>query len=275
VDTRGGADLVLRLKGPRLRSAASSATPSQHYDVGKERICVYSDFLCSSGRDPRRRSRRTARTLRLASTPCAPQDALLLRCVAKHGPKNWSLIARSIPGRTGKSCRLRCAQAHVQTTCCWLNVVGAVLLPLRPQPRPRPTQRPQRSVTAAPAFRWLNQLNPNVKKEPFSGEEDAIIMAAHTLLGNKWASISKLLVGRCAAAAWPKPSHSRDTACRRARRQSRRVAWAAHGRARSSCVHGRHMDVGRRRTCGLMADGTGRWRASKRSPDPRSAGFEM
>ncbi len=44
--------------------------------------------------------------------------------------------------------------------------------------------------------RWLNQLNPNVKKEPFSGEEDAIIMAAHTILGNKWASISKLLVGR-------------------------------------------------------------------------------
>lgn len=39
----------------------------------------------------------------------APQDALLLRCVAKHGPKNWSLIARSIPGRTGKSCRLRYA----------------------------------------------------------------------------------------------------------------------------------------------------------------------
>jgi myb proto-oncogene protein len=35
-----------------------------------------------------------------------------------------------------------------------------------------------------------------VKKEPFSGEEDAIIMAAHTLFGNKWASISKLLVGR-------------------------------------------------------------------------------
>jgi myb proto-oncogene protein len=45
-------------------------------------------------------------------------------------------------------------------------------------------------------IRWLNQLNPNVKKEPFSGEEDAIIMAAHQLLGNKWASISKLLLGR-------------------------------------------------------------------------------
>ena len=42
---------------------------------------------------------------------CADAHALLLRCVAKHGPKNWSVIARSIPGRTGKSCRLRCAQS--------------------------------------------------------------------------------------------------------------------------------------------------------------------
>lgn len=47
-----------------------------------------------------------ATNLRFLAQP-TPQDALLLRCVAKHGPKNWSVIARSIPGRTGKSCRLR------------------------------------------------------------------------------------------------------------------------------------------------------------------------
>ncbi len=44
--------------------------------------------------------------------------------------------------------------------------------------------------------RWLNQLNPNVKKGPFTPEEDANIMAAHAIYGNKWASIAKMLPGR-------------------------------------------------------------------------------
>ena len=78
------------------------------------------------------------------------EDETLRQLVSKHGPRNWSLMARGIPGRTGKSCRLR----------------------------------------------WLNQLNPNVRKGVFTPEEDAAILAAHAVYGNKWASIAKLLPGR-------------------------------------------------------------------------------
>lgn len=35
------------------------------------------------------------------------EDAVLSSLVSNFGPRNWSLIARAIPGRTGKSCRLR------------------------------------------------------------------------------------------------------------------------------------------------------------------------
>ncbi|CAA6655072.1 unnamed protein product [Spirodela intermedia] len=83
--------------------------------------------------------------------PWSPEeDVVLSRLVSKFGARNWSLIARGIPGRTGKSCRLR----------------------------------------------WCNQLDPTVKRQPFTDEEDRIIVAAHAIHGNKWASIARLLEGR-------------------------------------------------------------------------------
>lgn len=40
--------------------------------------------------------------------PWSPEeDDALQRLVARHGARNWSLISKSIPGRSGKSCRLR------------------------------------------------------------------------------------------------------------------------------------------------------------------------
>ncbi|KAL5550176.1 hypothetical protein UlMin_000352 [Ulmus minor] len=83
--------------------------------------------------------------------PWSPEeDAILGRLVSKFGARNWSLIARGISGRSGKSCRLR----------------------------------------------WCNQLDPAVKRKPFSDEEDRIIIAAHAIHGNKWAAIARLLTGR-------------------------------------------------------------------------------
>ncbi|RVW57222.1 Transcription factor MYB44 [Vitis vinifera] len=43
------------------------------------------------------------------------EDDALQKLVQKHGPRNWSLISKSIPGRSGKSCRLRwCNQLSPQ-----------------------------------------------------------------------------------------------------------------------------------------------------------------
>ncbi|KAK7331010.1 hypothetical protein VNO77_25219 [Canavalia gladiata] len=48
--------------------------------------------------------------------PWSPEeDEALQKLVVRHGPRNWSLISKSIPGRSGKSCRLRwCNQLSPQ-----------------------------------------------------------------------------------------------------------------------------------------------------------------
>ena len=44
--------------------------------------------------------------------------------------------------------------------------------------------------------RWVNFLNPEIKKDPFSLEEDIYLLQRRLEIGNKWAEIIKQMPGR-------------------------------------------------------------------------------
>ena len=44
--------------------------------------------------------------------------------------------------------------------------------------------------------RWYNHLDPAIRKDPWTPEEDKLIIEMHDKIGNKWAEIAKLLNGR-------------------------------------------------------------------------------
>lgn len=44
--------------------------------------------------------------------------------------------------------------------------------------------------------RWHNQLDPSINKQPWTDEEETVLLEAHTKYGNRWADIAKCLPGR-------------------------------------------------------------------------------
>ncbi|KAL7090493.1 hypothetical protein ACP275_12G044300 [Erythranthe tilingii] len=78
------------------------------------------------------------------------EDKLLVELVIRHGPRNWSTIAKKMKGRRGSSCRAR----------------------------------------------WMNHLNPQVVKTPFSEEEKERLLQLYKDHGSKWSSFVAFFRGR-------------------------------------------------------------------------------
>jgi hypothetical protein len=95
------------------------------------------------------------------------EDDYMVAVVRQHGVKKWGLISDlmnhkfGVDFRTAKLCRER------------YNI-----------------------PTINYAVRWHNHLDPSINKKAWTDQEEMQFMAAHTVLGNRWAEISKVLKGR-------------------------------------------------------------------------------
>ncbi|KAL9242834.1 hypothetical protein vseg_016794 [Gypsophila vaccaria] len=130
------------------------------------------------------------------------EDNLLTVVVRKFNSKNWKQIAEHFPGRTDVQCLHRwqkvvnpelikgpwtkeeddCIIELVQKYGCRKWSVIAKSLPGR--------------IGKQCRERWHNHLDPAIKKDAWTKDEESVLIYYHHIYGNKWAEIARFLPGR-------------------------------------------------------------------------------
>ncbi|KAL6494033.1 hypothetical protein OROGR_031942 [Orobanche gracilis] len=118
------------------------------------------------------------------------EDVVLQDAVQRYGGKSWKKVAKCLPGRSDTQCLhrwqkedmllVKLVEKQLDKKMKWAEI--AEQLPGR--------------VGKQCRERWNNHLNPELNKSAWTKEEEKTLINAHSVYGNKWSEIAKILPGR-------------------------------------------------------------------------------
>ncbi|BAD81765.1 Myb-like protein [Oryza sativa Japonica Group] len=185
-----------------LAASSSSVSDGSSYGGGGGGLAQMSPPVSSSANSISG-LRRTSGPIRRAKGGWTPEeDETLRKAVEAYKGRNWKKIAECFPYRTEVQCLHR-----------WQKVLNPELIK-GPWTQEEDDQiidlvkkyGPTKWSVIAKALpgrigkqcreRWHNHLNPEIRKDAWTTEEEQALINAHRIYGNKWAEIAKVLPGR-------------------------------------------------------------------------------
>ncbi|OIW07474.1 hypothetical protein TanjilG_14420 [Lupinus angustifolius] len=180
----------------------SAAASCSSVSEGGGSIIHKSPAICSSTLMSPSHRRTTGPIRRAKGGWTAQEDETLRNAVATFKGKSWKKIAEFFPDRSEVQCLHRWQKVLNPELVKgpWTQEEDDKIVELVSEHGPTKWSLIAKSLPGRIGKqcreRWHNHLNPDIKKDAWTVEEELALMNAHSIHGNKWAEIAKVLPGR-------------------------------------------------------------------------------